>query len=86
MKIPKKKWYVTMTDKFLSGWGMSAGKTNKLIIGCDTLTQAKTAYKNAKKMKQMKYVNYTSTKPYYDKRRYYISYKNYKNSGRLFTK
>jgi len=29
--IPKKKWYVTMTDKFMSGWGEARGKTNKFL-------------------------------------------------------
>ena len=33
-------FYVTMTDKFMSGWGYAAGKTNKMIVACDTIAQA----------------------------------------------
>ena len=33
-------FYVTMTDKFMSGWGYAAGKTNKLIIECADIAQA----------------------------------------------
>ena len=29
-------YYVSMTDKFLSGWGMSKDKTNKLVLECDS--------------------------------------------------
>jgi hypothetical protein len=35
----KPVFYVTMTDKYLSGWGMSENKTNK-FIECETLEQA----------------------------------------------
>ena len=38
--------YVTMTDKFMSGWGMAKGKTNKLVIECENSMQAeKIAYR-----------------------------------------
>ena len=30
-----RKYYVTMTDKFMSGWGEAAGKVNKLVIECE---------------------------------------------------
>jgi len=33
--------YVTMTDKFMSGWGMAEGKTNKLVLECKNLHEAK---------------------------------------------
>ena len=29
----KKNWFVTMTDVFMSGWGMAKGKKSKLVIG-----------------------------------------------------
>jgi len=28
--MKNQRYYVTMTDKFMSGWGMAANKTNKL--------------------------------------------------------
>lgn len=59
------KFYVTMTDKFMSGWGMAKGKTNKLIIECDTYEQAETISRNASKRSEMRYVNICSRKPRY---------------------
>lgn len=62
-----KKYYVTMTDKFMSGWGMAANKTNKLIIICDTYEQAEIIKRNANKRNEMKYVNICISKPRYGK-------------------
>ena len=58
-------YYVTMTDKFMSGWGPATGKTNKLIVECETYDQAELIERNAKKRSEMRYVNIRSTKPYY---------------------
>ena len=60
-----KKLYVTMTDKFLSGWGNAVNKTNKFIIECDTWEQAETIERNAKKRSEMKYINICINKPKY---------------------
>jgi hypothetical protein len=30
------KYWVSMTDKFMSGWGMAENKINKLVIECDS--------------------------------------------------
>ena len=57
--------YVTMTDRFMSGWGMAQNKTNKLVIVCDTYAQAYLIEKNAKNRREMRYVNVRTTKPYY---------------------
>lgn len=59
------KFYVTMTDKFMSGWGLATNKTNKLIIVCETWQQAETIERNAKKRSEMKYVNICANKPRY---------------------
>jgi hypothetical protein len=59
------KLYVTMTDKFMSGWGLAANKTNKLIIICENWEQAKTIERNAKKRSEMKYINICINKPRY---------------------
>jgi len=40
-------YYVTMTDKFMSGWGLAKGKINKLIFSCDTYEQAIIVRNNA---------------------------------------
>lgn len=69
------KYYVVMTDKALSGWGKSSGKINKLILECDSYEQAKIVEANAKSRPDMKYVNITRKKPYYDSRRYFAQNK-----------
>ena len=60
-----KKIYVTMTDKFMSGWGMAQGKTNKFIVECDNWEQAQTIERNAQRRSEMKYINIRSTRPRY---------------------
>ena len=69
------KYYVTMTDKFMSGWGMARDKTNKLVIECDTMSEAMTVQTNAQDRSEMIYVNIRMTKPYYDSRYYLTSRK-----------
>jgi hypothetical protein len=59
------KWYVTMTDKFMSGWGCAKGKTNKFIIECDSLNDAEIIERNAHKRNEMKYINLCKNKPRY---------------------
>jgi len=68
------KFYVTMSDKFLSGWGYADHKINKLVIECDTLSEAYVVYNNALKRSEMKYINIVSKKPYYNKDNYFTSY------------
>jgi len=58
-------YYVTMTDKFMSGWGLARNKTNKLVIECDDMSQAMLIEKNARLRSEMRYVNIRATKPYY---------------------
>jgi hypothetical protein len=60
-----RKFYVTMTDKFMSGWGMAKGKINKLIIECQTIEQAEQIERAAKSRREMRYINIRTTKPYY---------------------
>jgi hypothetical protein len=47
-------YYVTMTDKFMSGWGEAQGKNNKLVISCDTYEEAQIVEENARRRKEMK--------------------------------
>lgn len=79
-------YYVTMTDKFLSGWGMAEGKINKLIITCETYQQAETVAKNANERSEMKHVNITEKKPYYSPRTYLTSEKHFDDLGEIWTK
>lgn len=76
-------YYVTMTDKFMSGWGMAKNMTNKFIIECETLQQAETIERNAQKRSEMKYINICSKKPRYGKN-VYESWKTYNELGDLW--
>ena len=49
VKLEKLPIYVTMTDKFMSGWGNATNKTNKFIVVCDTWKDAETIKRNAQK-------------------------------------
>lgn len=77
-------FYVTMTDKFLSGWGRAEGKINKFVVSCDTYEQAETIERNAHKRKEMKYINITTKKPSYPSNRYITSWKNYNDLGAIW--
>lgn len=80
-----KKIYVTMTDKFLSGWGMATNKTNKFIIVCDNWEQAETIERNAKKRSEMKRINICMNKPKYGKH-VLETWKNFDELGEVWTK
>lgn len=67
------KYYVSMTDKFMSGWGMAKDKTNKLVLECDSYDEAEIVANNARNRSEMKFVNICINKPYYNKNAYYVS-------------
>lgn len=81
----KHKYYVTMTDKFMSGWGKAQGKTNKLVIECDTWEQAQLIEKNANKRSEMKYINICTKKPYYGSH-ILVSEKHFSDMGGMWLK
>ena len=73
--------FVTMTDKFLSGWGCAEGKIAKRVIVCKNRTDAekiKDRLYNSKHM--MKNVNITYTLPKYPAKRYTTSFDVFKDS------
>jgi hypothetical protein len=78
-------YFVTMTDKFMSGWGVADSKTNKLIIVCDSYEDALTIHRNAKKRDEMKHVNICINKPRYG-RNVVESWKKYSDLGQIWTK
>ena len=69
--------YVTMNDKFMSGWGMADGKINKLVIACETWDQATAIERAARDRGEMRYINITNKKPYYNPARFYVSEKSF---------
>ena len=68
-------YYVTMTDKFMSGWGHATNKVNKLVFECSDMTQAMTVEQNARDRTDQKDINIRSTKPYYNKTHYFSQLK-----------
>ncbi len=83
------KFYVTMTDRFLSGWGHADGLINKLIFVCDNYAEANIVESNAEKRGDMIYINVSPYPParYYRKTfgddyqtgRYYVQIKSKDN-------
>lgn len=84
-RIFKAPYFVSMTDKYMSNWGMAANKTNKLIIACDDFKQAQSIARNAEKRKEMKYINICSKKPQI-KSNQYPSWKHFEDMGEIWTK
>jgi hypothetical protein len=80
------KWYVTMTDSFMSGWGRAMNLTNKFIVECNTLEEAETIEKNAKLREEMKRINLCKKKPHYNKRQYLCTWKQYNELGEIWKK
>lgn len=58
-------YYVTMTDKFFSGWGLASGKINKMVVECDTYSEAAQIARAARERSEMRRVNIRQTRPYY---------------------
>lgn len=77
-------FFVTMTDKALSGWGMARGKVNKLVLSCDTLEEAERVERYAKTRSEMRYVNIVTKKPSYNSNRYYVSWHNKESYPRWY--
>jgi hypothetical protein len=73
--------YVIMTDTFMSGWGLAEGKTNKLVIECDTDEQAETIARNARNRSEMKSVAIKKKVPYYSSETHLISTKHFSEMG-----
>lgn len=62
-QIPNALYYVTMTDRFLSGWGPAEGKRAKYVACCDSWEQAKTVQDNAEARGDQKHINVRTSKP-----------------------
>ena len=71
------QYYVSMTDRFMSGWGLAKDRINKFIVICDNFGQAKTIEKLAKERPEMKYINICSNKPNLPKQKYLLSFRNF---------
>jgi hypothetical protein len=76
------KYYVTMTDRYMSGWGQAQGRDNKLVIETDSYEEAEIVYNNAIRRPEMKYVNITDRKPRYPNAK--VSWHDKSDYGRWF--
>ena len=83
MSANSKKYYVSMTDKFMSGWGRADNLINKYIVECETYEQAETIERAASKRSEMKYINIRTTKPHYGKG-YLESWKTFDSLGSIW--
>ena len=86
MKDKKIKYFVTMTDSFLSGWGRAKNQTAKFIYECETYEEALIVKDNAEARKDQKYINICTTKPYYSPRSYLVQIKNKENCSCWYKK
>ena len=72
-----KKFYVTMLDTFMSGWGMAKDKENIMIVECDSLEDAELIAENAAKRSEMKNIDIWTEMPEYDDALYVLSVKTF---------
>lgn len=79
------KYWVTMNDKGMSGWGMATNKVNKLIIACDSYKDAQLIQDNAERRPEMKYINICCNKPQI-KKHVYPSWKHFEDMGEIWKK
>lgn len=76
----KSKYYVTMTDSFLSGWGRAEGKIAKFVMVCDSYEEAKHVAEYARSRSDQKYVRIANNCPRYDSRHYLVQFRNREDS------
>lgn len=82
-KIEIVPFYVSMIDKFMSGWGMAQGKKNRFIVVCETYEEAQTIYRNAQRRDEMKYIKISQSKPK-SKAGVIRSFKQYSQLGKIW--
>jgi hypothetical protein len=61
-------FWVTTTDKFMSGWGRAEGKKNKLGFPCASYEEAEIVAENARNRSDQKNVNIRFSKPNFNQR------------------
>ena len=62
-EIPDAPFYVTTTDRFMSGWGESRGLTNRLVLPCESQQEANRVADYARGRSEQKNVRICTTKP-----------------------
>jgi hypothetical protein len=77
-------YFVTMTDKFFSGWADAEGKTAKYVVECATYEQAEQIERAAKARPEMRRVTICSTRPSYSPDRYQVTTRAYDQLGEVW--
>ena len=81
-QIRAAKLFVTMTDKFISGWGGAKGMEAKLIVACDDEKEAKQIVKAAKKRGDMEGIKVVKNFPNYKGKQ--ASYRHFDQLGGIW--
>ena len=79
------KYYVTMTDGFMSNWGRAENIVSKYVVKCETLEEARIVEQNAKNRSDMHNVRIRVTFPNYDPDTHKTDFTDKENSPRFFT-
>jgi hypothetical protein len=79
------KYWVRMTDKFMSGWGKAEGKTNVLVIECDNEQQVEQIMQAARTRSEMKRVTLCINRPA-ERRGVHVSRKHYSDMSGMWTR
>ncbi len=77
--------WVSMTDKFMSGWGPCEGRANKLVIACDNHDQALQIVRAANERSEMRRIKTHFKAPRWNSKRYYVSEKCFSKLGEIWT-
>ena len=56
-------YYVRMTDRFMSGWGVAKALTNVMVVECPDYSSAQNVYRHALTRNEMCRMKICSTKP-----------------------
>ena len=67
-------YYVTMIDRFMSGWGRAEGKKNRLVISCHAYSEALTVKENAENRSDVTKIEIVDEKPVYDEDKFFTQY------------
>ena len=78
------KLYVTMTDSFLSGWGVAQDRKSKLIIECNGWSEAEAVESYARSRSEMKYVKIRTRAPRYNAKYIHAEYKDRESAPAFF--
>lgn len=85
-EIPNEHFYVTLTDKFLSGWGKAEGKKNRLIIPTRSLREAELVKQEANTRNDFTNIEVKERIPNYDHRKNFVQVKTREDMPKLFKK